>query len=217
MSIVIGGAVMGTLLAFAFFFLIGVIVAIRISEAHRNGGGPFVKPPKIEIDPPDDPPDRPPVKKGADGLTRTVVVGGGSEPQFEDKAPAGGILIGLELAVVNNDSIKGVRPIYLCQGKEVKGALTGGDKANVVIKAKPGYAVSAVNVNAGLWIDGMSLTFARLTNGKVDLGDTYLSQYVGGNGGGRSVLGGNGMSIVGVITKKNGNENALHAIGFLLK
>jgi hypothetical protein len=92
----------------------------------------------------------------------------------------------------------------------------GTDKLNVTVKAKKGYAVSALNVNAGLWLDGMSLTFARHANGKLDLKDTYQSNYHGGPGGVRSIHGGNGMSVVGVIGRKS-NDNAANGIGLLLK
>lgn len=235
----IRGSIMGCAMAgavvFGFFALVAIIIAIKINEARRHGGGPFAGPPKVHIDPPENPPpiiqpppierppvvvgpvDKPPVNTSPDGFSRTNIVGGGGDPQFEDKAPAGGMLIGLELAVVNNDAIKSVRPIYSLQGKEVKGAQVGTEKLNVVIKAKQGYAVSAMNVNAGLWLDGMSLTFARVNKGKLDLNDTYPSPYYGGPGGGRSIHGGQGMLVVGVIGKKNAGDNSANGIGLLLK
>jgi hypothetical protein len=209
---------MGALLVFAIIFFIGVLVAIRFREAQRRGEGPFAGPPNIVVDLPDNPPPfgKPPVNIGPDGLTRTAIVGGAFDPQFEDRAPQGGLLIGLELAVVNKDSIKAVQPIYLVQGKEVKGAQIGGEKLNVAIKAKKGYAVSSLNVNAGLWLDGVSLTFARLNKGKLDLKDTYHSPYYGGPGGNRSIHGGNGMNVVGVIGRR-GNDNSANGIGLLLQ
>jgi hypothetical protein len=232
------GAMAGCAVAGAVVFgivaMIGIIVAIKFNEARRHGVGPFAGQ-KIEIDPPpvDPPPiiqpppiERPPVvigppnmipaNIGPDGFARTHIVGGGGDPQFEDKAPPGGVLIGLELAVVNNDAIKSIRPIYLAQGKEFRGTQVGNEKLNVVLKAKQGYAVSALNVNAGLWLDGMSLTFARLNNGKLNLNETYPSPYYGGDGGGRSVHGGNGMLVVGVIGKR-ASDNSANGIGLLLK
>ncbi len=210
------GCVTAGVIVFGIVAFVGIIVAIKFREAHRHGGGPFAKPPQIVIDPPDDPRPKPPVIVGPGGSTRTAIVGGANDPLFEDVAPQGGVLIGLELAVVNNNSIRAVRPIYLVNGKEQKGALVGAEKLNTVVKARQGFAVSALNVNAGLWIDGMSVTFARSSNGKLDLKDTYPSDYFGGKGGERSVLGGNGMTVVGVTGRRN-DENAATGIGLLLK
>src|ERR1051326_6323377 len=122
------GALAGCAVAGAIVFgivaMIAIMIAIRFNEARRNGEGPWAKPPKIEIDPPDNPPqfnpppvegpppvqgpqpiERAAINAGPDGISRTQVVGGGNDPQVEMKAPAGGMLNGLELAVVNNDCI----------------------------------------------------------------------------------------------------------------
>src|SRR5262245_34594566 len=117
------GAIAGCAVAGAVVFgivcMIGIMIAIRFNEARRHGEGPWAIKPNIEIDPPpvDPPPvDPPPVnpppvvppanmnprdKVGKAGLMRTYIMGGAFEPEFEDKAPPGGVLIGLELAVVN--------------------------------------------------------------------------------------------------------------------
>lgn len=228
-----GCAVAGAVV-FGFFALVAIIIAIKINEARRHGGGPFAGPPKVLVEPPhEDPPiiQPPPIEQppvvigpvnnqpgivGPDGFARTHIVGGGDDPRFEDKAPAGGMLIGLELGIVNNDAIKSVRPIYLAKGKEVRGIQVGNEKLNVTLKAKQGYAVSALHVNAGLWLDGMALTFAKVNNGKLNLNDNYQSPYYGGNGGNRSVHGGNGMLVVGVIGKR-ASDNSANGIGLLLK
>lgn len=228
LRIVLGGCFGGAALTLAMVIIVGAIVGMQMSNAARNGQGPWAKKPKIDPPPDDGPPGNPPQldppanmnprdKVGKDGLMRTNIVGGAFHPEFEDKAPPGGVLIGLELAVVKDEGIKSIRPIYLAQGKEVKGTLVGTEKINVVLKAKNGYAVSALNVNAGLWINIISLTFARMNNGKLNPNDTYQSPSYGEPGGGPSVHGGNGMNVVGVIGKRSKNDNSACGIGLLLK
>lgn len=220
----IAGCAVAGAVVFGIVFMIGIIIAIRFNEMRRHGQGPFAQPPKIEIDPPGDPPPvNPPAnmnprdKVGKDGLMRTNIVGGAFHPEFEDKAPPGGVLIGLELAVVKDEGIKSICPIYLVQGKEVKGTQVGTEKPNIVLKAKNGYAVSALNVNAGLWLNIISLTFARMNNGKLNPNDTYQSPSYGEPGGSPSVHGGNGMNVVGVIGKRSKGDNSACGIGLLLK
>ena len=220
LRIVLGGCFGGAALTLAMVIIVGAIVGMKMSNAARQGQGPFAKPPKIDIDPP---PVNPPAnmnprdKVGKDGLMRTNIVGGAFESEFEDKAPPGGVLIGLELAVVKDEGIKSIRPIYLAQGKEVKGTQVGTEKINVVLKAKNGYAVSALNVNAGLWLNIISLTFARMNDGKLNPNDTYQSPSYGEPGGSPSVHGGNGMNVVGVIGKRSKGDNSACGIGLLLK
>jgi hypothetical protein len=83
------------------------------------------------------------------------------------------------------------------------------------VKAKPGYAVSSLTVNAGLWIDGMSVSFTRILDGKLDPGDSYQSNYVGGVGGNRSILGGNTAPAIGIIGRSN--QKDCTGIGLLIK
>lgn len=138
-----------------------------------------------------------------DGATR--ILGGTSFPQFRDEAPPGGLLIGFDITVLNNDTIKAIQPIYRTdKDAEVKGQPHGKIRPSVVtVKAKAGYAVGAVDVNAGLWLDGMRVTFMRVQNGRLDPGDSYQSDYVGGSGGGRTTLGGDGTPAIGIVGKAN--------------
>jgi hypothetical protein len=155
---------------------------------------------------------------GADGATR--ILGGAFDPQFKDEAPAGGLLIGFEFGLgsfVNSDNIKAIRPIYRsAAGEEVKGTQIGTNLTRVVtVKAKEGYAVGGLTVNAGLWLDGMNITFMKVNGAELDPKDTYTSEFIGSKGGNPSVLAGDGSPVVGVIGKSNREGST--GIGLLLK
>ena len=155
---------------------------------------------------------------GADGATK--VLGGGGDPQFKDEAPAGGLLVGFEFGLgtfANHDTIKAVRPIYRgANDEETKGKQYGTKLDRVVtVKAKADYAVGSLTLKAGLWIDGISVTFMRVADGKLDPSDSYQSDYFGNTAGTRSILGGDGTPVIGISGKSN--QNDCTGIGLLLK
>lgn len=156
------------------------------------------------------------VAKG--GATR--ILGGAFDPEFKDEAPDGSLLVGFELGLgkfVNNDTIKAIRPIYRnAKGEEVMGKQFGTKLDRVVsVKAKPGYAVGAISVRAGLGMDAVTVTFMKWGDGKLDPSDFYKSDPVGGKGGTETVLNGAGVPVVGIVGKSN-KEDAT-GIGLLFK
>jgi hypothetical protein len=145
---------------------------------------------------------------------------GGGDTEFRDGAPAGGLLVGLEVGLgkfVNNDIVVAVRPIYRVGEKESFGEQHGTDTRQVVkVVAKPGYAVAAISVKTGLGVDGLSLTFMKVADGKLDAKDSYESEWVGGMGGGGPVKLGGNQPVVGLAGKTN-NKNDVTGLGLLLK
>ncbi|HEX5271643.1 MAG TPA: hypothetical protein VFW33_14195, partial [Gemmataceae bacterium] len=139
----------------------------------------------------------------------TKIVGGAFDPEFTDTAPEGGLLVGFEIGLgkfVSTDIIKAARPIYRAGGKESLGKQYGTDTSRVVkVVAKEGYAVGAINVRAGLLVDGMSVTFMKVNGpGRLDPKDSYESEWVGGKGGNAPVrLGGDGTPVIGITGKSN--------------
>jgi hypothetical protein len=161
------------------------------------------------------PPASPPPAKGVE----SAIVGNQSDPVFRDTAPEGGYLIGLEVGLGKfgkNDVPHSLRPIYRTGDKETKGERHGPDLPNTVtLKAKDGYVVSAISVKTGAGLDGVTLTFTRLVNGKLDLKDSYDSEYAGGPGGNRTVKVGDGTPIIGIIGRTN--KNGTNGLGVLTK
>jgi hypothetical protein len=153
-----------------------------------------------------------------EGLTK--VLGGAFDPVFKDEAAAGGLLVGLEVGLgkfVNDDIVRAIRPIYRnAKGDEAMGQQHGTNLTRVVtVKAKAGYAVGALTVNAGLWIDGFTITFMRVKGDRLDPDDSYQSDLIGRVGGSRTVLGGEETPIIGIIGKSN--QNDCTGIGLLLR
>jgi hypothetical protein len=154
------------------------------------------------------------------GTRHTNILGGAFNPEFQDVAPAGGVLVGLEAGLgkfFNNDVIKSIKPIYRVSEKEESGKQIGnGDGRVVKVVAKPGYAIGAVSIKAGLGLDGFSVTFMKVIGDHLDPLDSYESQYIGGpGGGGPDKLGGDGKFVLGIIGKRSDKE--VQGLGLLLK
>ena len=112
---------------------------------------------------------------------------------------------------------RSVRPIYRTGDKETMGEQYGTQLNNVVtIKAKAGYAVGAISVMHGLGFDGMSITFMKVTDGKLDTKDSYESEYVGSNQKKPlTKLGGDGTLVIGIVGKSNTKD--MTGMGLLFK
>ncbi len=156
---------------------------------------------------------------GADGATK--IVGGGRDPEFRDTAPKDGLLASLEIGLGkfgSNDVVRAIRPVYRVGGNDSFGMQRGTDLSRVVkVIAKPGYAIGAMTVKVGLTVDGMSVTFMKVGQGKLDPNDAYESPWIGGMGGGAPVrLGGTGTPVIGLIGKTNQN-NEVTGLGLLLQ
>ncbi|MDB5311877.1 MAG: hypothetical protein JWO38_6079 [Gemmataceae bacterium] len=114
------------------------------------------------------------------------------------QVPAKGwVLIGFDVGVgpaVGKDAIVTIRPLFLtADGDQVLGDEVGNppdlggplDKRRARItsvvktQAKPGYAVSGISVQAGLWIDSLRITYAKIDGDHLDLKDTYTSEWAG--------------------------------------
>jgi hypothetical protein len=74
-------------------------------------------------------------------------------------------------------------------------------KETVKVVAKPGYAVGQITLRTGLGMDGLSVTFMKVTDGKLDPTDSYESEWVGGKGGGEGKLGDGKQPVIGLIGK----------------
>jgi hypothetical protein len=101
-----------------------------------------------------------------------------------------------------------IRPIYRTDKQEVLGEQHGTDLNNVVtVKAKDGYAVGGMTLRTGLLIDGLSLTFMRVKDGKLDPTDSYESDWIGNRNGGRETpLKGDGTPVIGIVGKANDKD-----------
>jgi S1-C subfamily serine protease len=146
------------------------------------------------------------------------IQGGGGSPEFRDHTPEGGLLVGLEVGLgkfINNDTVVAVRPVYRAGDKESRGQQYGTDTSRVTtVLAKPGYAVGALSVRTGLGVDGLSVTFMKVVDGKLDPKDSYESDWVGGMGGGGPIkMTGGGSPAIGLLGKTN--EKDVNGLGLI--
>lgn len=121
---------------------------------------------------------------------------------FEELPPEGAVLIGLRYTIQDNNAPGSMQPIYLTARGEVAGkvyATNSKQSAPLTMKAKPGYAVGAMYMRGGGSWDAFQLYFMRMTDKGLDVRDRYASAYIGGDGGGEGMLGGDGNFIVGIL------------------
>jgi hypothetical protein len=151
-------------------------------------------------------------------------IGGWGDPEFRDEAPAGGLLVGFDIAPGGafGTSIATVRPIYQVKGKDKDqfGQMHGTEtKKGVKERAKPGYAIGAINVKGGLWVDGFSITYMKIVDDKLDPTDKYESNWYGnGNGNDASIITGEGEPAIGILGRQGSQgRRDLNALGLLFK
>jgi hypothetical protein len=148
------------------------------------------------------------------------ILGGAFDPEFKDTTTEGGLLIGFEIGLsnaFNRDMIRAAKPIYKVGDKEMLGEQHGTQLSKVVtLKAKDGYAVGAIAVKHGLGFDGMSITFMKVKDGKLDPKDSYESEFVGSDEKKPTTkVGGNGVPVVGIVGKANDKD--MTGMGLLFK
>ena len=148
------------------------------------------------------------------------ILGSGTDPEFKELAPEGGVLIGLEVGLVKSgkrDIVKSIKPLYLVDGKEAPGERHGtrADKT-VTFKAKEGYAVGGFSAKYGGGFDGVSVTFMKIGGDKLDPKDSYESEYVGTDEKkAPTKVASEGQVVVGIVGKTNDKD--LTAFGLVFK
>ncbi len=122
-------------------------------------------------------------------------------------------MVGMEVTYApffNHDIIKSVRPIYQKpDGTRYDGPVCGtptGVGERVV--AKEGYAIGGAAIKSGMGIDGMQLTFMEIGTDGLNRNKSYLSKWLGLNGGsGAKTYVNDGRPIVGIAGMRSKNAN----------
>lgn len=134
---------------------------------------------------------------------------------FSTVPDEGGLLVGFDLGLGVFDKVASVRPIFLNgKGQQVLGTMTGPASARGGrVLAKKGYAVGSITVTKGIGVDGVNVTFMKITDTGLDPNDSYESGWYGRRG--KEVrLGGNGLPVVGIHGAHDGQ--GLKALGVVL-
>jgi hypothetical protein len=165
-------------------------------------------------------------------LDRTRQLGSPFTKDTFSEVPAeGGVLVGFDFALMpwmgDSEVIQAVRPIYLTlQGERSyheygKFTETRPRQANrlapatrplrqVRVTAEAGYAVGGLKLRAGMFMDGMVLTFMRIRGAMLDPEQSYTSNWVGNSrGGSEGFVSSEGRPVVGVF----GHEDDQHVLG----
>jgi hypothetical protein len=152
--------------------------------------------------------------------TLSPQMGTGKDP-YEEVPPEGALLIGFEVTQGRfgaNLTIKTVRPIFMTPSGRKLGKTHGVPGEGVIrVEAKPGYAVGAVTIKAGLGVDGMSVTFMEIGPRGLSSSRAYESEWLGGMGGGeKTKLGGTGAPVVGIFGKTaDGPQSTFNGLGLV--
>lgn len=148
----------------------------------------------------------------------TPIRGGGGGQPFAVRGPEGAPLVGLRTTTIvwaGHRIIRSLQPLFLVDGAVRGGAVLGrpsGDPRE--LRARPGYAVGAVDVRAGHRLDGLRIVFLRIVGDRLEPSDAYESPWAGGRGGGSARLGGDGRPVVGIVGRHGADVDAL---GLLLR
>ena len=147
------------------------------------------------------------------------VPNGNDRDRFRDVAPEHGLLVGMRVGYVQafgGTKVGMVQPIYQVGSSYVEGQIFGANvPTSVTVVAKPGYAIGAINVHAGLLVDSFQIVFAKFKNGKFEPRDNYRSDWIGDSrGGGSKSASGEGRPIIGIHGRSNGRE--INALGLLV-
>jgi hypothetical protein len=151
-------------------------------------------------------------------IGQTPVLGFHDQRKVFTELPAeGAILIGFDLGVgkfFDIDTVYALRPIYRTAWGETAGRDHGMFRdrwlapkkvkktkvlRTVNVRARPGYAVGSITLRSGLNINGLSVTFQRITGRTLDPERSYESAWIGDRtGGSEKVMSSNGAPVVGV-------------------
>jgi hypothetical protein len=145
---------------------------------------------------------------------------GTGQHEYEEVPKGGALLVGFEVkygTFGNSPTVTTLRPIFLTRQGELVGTTHGvpGEGIRRVV-AKPGYAVGALTIKAGLGVDGMSVTFMEIRQNGLDPKHAYESYWLGGMGGGpKTKLAGSGKPVIGIFGTTADGTSTFNGLGLV--
>jgi hypothetical protein len=150
-----------------------------------------------------------------DGNLKEWQVLGGGGKSFREVPPTGAVLVGFRYSANNNRIPDFFQAIYRGPKGEFNGAAAGALPPRTPIqvsKAKAGYAVGAIYIRSGSWLDAIQPIFMKMTPTGVDPNDSYKGVHLGGDGGSGTTLGGDGNFVVGIHGRVDTNNGHIQAV-----
>ena len=189
--------------------------ALSLTRSAGNTLGivmPPEKGPAVVGNPMPDPKVAPPNPKGTAKDANEAVLGGGfGRDPYKDVAPEGAVLVGMEIGLGKfgrDDVVQAVRTVFRKGDMDSNGPQHGTNLTRVKsLVAKAGYAVGAITLKVGANVDGISITFMRLKDGRLDPMDSYESEFIGDQRPGHRMLTGNGRLVIGVAGLQSKTNN----------
>jgi len=151
-------------------------------------------------------------RKDREPYRTTVECGGTGGARFYEFVPAGSHLAGFRCTASN--VVHSIQPLFR-NGRDLQEGRRYGkarDEETEAI-AKEGYAVGGFELKFHLLVDGFRVVFMRLRGDRLDPGDRYESEWIGGQGGSDCVVGCTEEPIVGIYGAAG---NDLNSLGLLL-
>lgn len=138
----------------------------------------------------------------------TELLGGAGGSPFSRTSPNGQPVVGVRYRLGTwggRERVGMLEPLFAAN------ALPGD-----VILARDGYALGALQVDAGEYVDAVALVFMRLTpDGRLDPGDRYTSEWIGTpTGGDPRMLGDGSAKVIGIAGR---GAAVLDAVGLVLE
>lgn len=123
----------------------------------------------------------------AEAYAKTPILGRDSISKvIKDLPDAGAILIGFECTITpfgsSNETVRGLRPVYLTKDGQRTGSIWGAQNGNSVFRlvANPGYAVGKITTRYdGTAIRRIKIRFDRICGLKLNPKDSYESAWIG--------------------------------------
>jgi hypothetical protein len=144
---------------------------------------------------------------------------GNERERFRDEASERGVLVGVRVGYIDafgGKKIGAIQPIYQAGSTYVDGLRYGKDiPTPVTLVAKPGYVVGALNTKTGLLLDAFQVTFVKFNDGRLDMNDSYTSDWLGDpRGGNPATTTSAGKLVVGIHGRTTGRE--VNALGLVV-
>ncbi|MBM4070115.1 MAG: trypsin-like peptidase domain-containing protein [Planctomycetes bacterium] len=154
------------------------------------------------------------------GVAKSTVLGWPNGDAFSDVAPAPGLLIGFVISldrIGEQEYVSSMAPIYWTSEGATLGQERGvSTKRTVIVRAKDGFAVAAVEIKSALVLNSLRFTFMRVGKTALDPNDRYQSEQIGGPGGNDSgSVSGNGAFVIG-FCGRIAHNNCCSALGLLI-
>jgi hypothetical protein len=136
------------------------------------------------------------------------MLGGAGGSPFSRTSPNGAPVVGVRYRMGNwggRERVGQLEPLF-----------AAGAAREQEIVAREGYALGALQVDAGEFVDAVALVFMRLTpDGRLDPGDSYTSEWIGTpTGSDLRTLGDGSAKVIGIAGR---GAAVLDAVGLVLE